>query len=149
MKQGRVASVNAVGGEEEMPSGVLNNRTTELFNLQVTAVGPTMRELKKAGITPVIGKARGATLPPYYPGGKEINVKVMVSPDDGRIIAAQVLGEAEAHQRINVFAVAILKRMTVKEFLQLETCYAPPAAPTFDCMTLAVDAAAMRLKRMK
>jgi hypothetical protein len=39
--------------------------------------------------------------------------------------------------------------MTVKDFLKLETCYAPPAAPTFDCMTLAVDAAAMRLKRMK
>jgi len=149
VKQGRVASVNAVGGDEEMPRGILNNRTTELFNLQVAAVGPTIRELKKAGITPVLGKAKGATLPPYYPGGKELNVKVMVNPEDGKIMAAQIVGEQEAHQRVNVFAIAILRGMTVTDFLQLETCYAPPAAPTFDCMTLAVDAAAMRLKRMK
>lgn len=149
VKQGRVASVNAVGGDEEMPRGILNNRTTELFNLQVAAVGPTIKELKKAGITPVIGKSKSSTVPPYYPGGKEINVKVMVNPEDGKIMAAQIVGEQEVHQRVNVFAIAILRGMTVKDFLQLETCYAPPAAPTFDCMTLAVDAAAMRLKRMK
>jgi len=149
VKQGRVASVNAVGGDEEMPRGILNNRTTELFNLEVAAVGPTINELKKAGITPVLGKAKGSTVPPYYPGGKEINVKVMINPEDGKIIAAQIVGEQEVHQRVNVFAIAILQGMTVKDFLQLETCYAPPAAPTFDCMTLAVDAAAMRMRRMK
>ncbi len=147
VKQGRVAGINAVGGKEEMPRGVLNNRTTELFGLEISAVGPTMKELKRAGIEPIVGKFSGSTLPSYFPGKKAISVKVMAHPEDGKIIAAQIVGEEEVHQRINVFATAILRGMTLEEFMQLETCYAPPAAPTLDCMTLATDAALMRWRR--
>jgi len=147
VKQGRVAGINAAGGREEMLRGILNNRTTELFGLEISAVGPTMRELKKAGIEPIVGKFSGSTLPDYFPGKKVIAVKVMADPQDGRIIAAQIVGEEDVHQRINVFAAAILEGMTLEDFIKLETCYAPPAAPTLDCMTLAVDAALMRWKR--
>jgi len=147
VKQGRIAGVNAAGGSEEMPRGVLNNRTTELFGLEISAVGPTIREFKKAGIEPVVGKCSGSTLPDYFPGKKAIAVKVMADPQDGRIIAAQIVGEEDVHQRINVFAAAVFKGMTLKDFMKLETCYAPPAAPTLDCMTIAVDAALMRWKR--
>lgn len=147
VKQGRIAGVNAVGGEEEMARGILNNRTTELFGLQISAVGPTMMELGKAGIGLVVGKFSGTTLPHYFPGAKVITVKVMADSRDGKIIAAQIVGEEDVHQRINVFATAILKGMTLEDFMQLETCYAPPAAPTLDCMTLAVDVALTRWRR--
>ena len=147
VKQGRVAGVNAVGGEEEMAKGILNNRTTELFDLQISAVGPTMEELEKARIELVVGKFSGTTLPHYFPGAKVITVKVMTDSRDGKIVAAQIVGEEDVHQRINVFATAILKGMTLEDFMQLETCYAPPAAPTLDCMTLAVDAALTRRRR--
>jgi pyruvate/2-oxoglutarate dehydrogenase complex dihydrolipoamide dehydrogenase (E3) component len=106
-----------------------------------------MMELKKAGIEPVVGKFNGSTLPSYFPGKKAIAVKVMANPQDGRIIAAQIVGEEDVHQRINVFATAVFESMTLEDFMKLETCYAPPAAPTLDCMTLAVDAALMRWKR--
>ncbi|MCD6295586.1 MAG: FAD-dependent oxidoreductase [Deltaproteobacteria bacterium] len=149
VKQGRVAGVNAAGGEEEMASGVLNTRTTELFGLEISAVGPTMRDLRKAGIEPIVGKMNGVTLPNYFPGKKAITVKVMAHPNDGKILAAQIIGEEDVHQRINVFAIAILEKMTLADFMQLETCYAPPAAPTLDCMTLAVDAALLRWKRRR
>jgi len=147
VKQGRVAGVNAVGGKEEMPRGILNNRTTELFGLEIAAVGLTMRELKRAGIEPIVGKVSSSTLPSYFPGKKAITVKVMAYPRDGKIIAAQIVGEEDVHQRINVFATAILKGMTLEDFMQLETCYAPPAAPTLDCMTLAVDVALTRWRK--
>jgi len=147
VKQGRVAGVNAAQGDEEMPPGILNNRTTELFGLEISAVGPTIRELKKTGIEPVVGKSSGSTLPDYFPGKKAITVKVMADPQDGRIVAAQIVGEQDVHQRINVFAAAVLDGISLEEFMKLETCYAPPAAPTLDCMTLAVDAALMRWRR--
>jgi NADH oxidase (H2O2-forming) len=147
VRQGRVAGANAVGGEEEMPRGILNNRTTELFGLEISAVGPTMMELTKSSIEPVVGKFSGSTLPDYFPGKKTIAVKVMANPQDGRIVAAQIVGEEDVHQRINVFAAAVFEGMTLQDFLKLETCYAPPAAPTLDCMTLAADAALMRWKR--
>jgi NADH oxidase (H2O2-forming) len=147
VKQGRVAGVNAVGGEGKMPRGILNNRTTELFGLEISAVGPTIKKLRKAGIEPIVGKFSGSTLPHYFPGRKAITVKVMANPRDGKIIAAQIVGQEEVHQRINVFATAILEGMTLEDFMQLETCYAPPAAPTLDCMTLAADTALMRWRR--
>lgn len=110
-------------------------------------MGPTTRELKRAGIEPIVGKFSGTTLPHYFPGKKAITVKVMADPEEEKIIAAQIIGEEEVHQRINVLATAIFKEMTLEDFMQLETCYAPPAAPTLDCMTLAVDTALMRWRR--
>jgi len=147
VRQGRVAGVSAVGGKEKLPRGVLNNRTTELFGLEISAVGPTMKELKGAGIEVVVGKCNGSTLPNYFPGKKPITVKVMADPQEGRIVAAQIVGEEDVHQRINVFAVGILNGMTLEDFVGLETCYAPPAAPTLDPMTLAADAALAKWKR--
>jgi NADPH-dependent 2,4-dienoyl-CoA reductase/sulfur reductase-like enzyme len=147
VKQGRVAGVNAAGGQDEMARGLLNNRTTMLFGLQVTAVGPTLKDLSRAGIDAIIGKSTGWTVPDYYPGKKSLVVKVMAEPREGRIVAAQVVGEQDAAQRANVFAAAIYQEMTLREFMRLETCYAPAIAPTIDTMTSAVDAALIKWQR--
>ena len=147
VRQGRVAGTRAAGGEECLLEGLLNARTTRLFGLEVAAVGPTLAQLRQAGIEPVVGKVTGSTRPDYFPGGTPITVKVLADPKDGRILGAQVVGVEGAHLRANTLAAAILNRMTVGEFVQMETCYAPPAAPTLDCMTLAADAASIKLKR--
>ena len=147
VRQGRVAGVNAAGGTERMARGVLNNRTTELFGLEISAVGPTMKELRSVGIETVTGKCHGWTLPDYFPGKKPITVKVVADLEHGGIVAAQIVGEEDVHQRINVFAAGILNGMTLGDFVGLETCYAPPAAPTLDPMTLAADAALVKWKR--
>ena len=147
VRQGRVAGTNAAGGDERLAAGLLNSRTTRLFGLEVAAVGPTQNELRRVGIEPIVGKATGSTLPDYFPGGTSITVKVLAHPEDGRILGAQVVGVEGAHQRANVFGAAVLNRMTVEQFLQMETCYAPSAAPTLDRMTLAADAAHIKLKR--
>ena len=147
VRQGRVAGTCAAGGDECLPEGLLNARTTCLFGLEIAAVGPTLAQLRQAGIEPVAGKVTGSTRPDYFPGGTPITVKVLAAPENGRILAAQAVGKEGAHLRINTLAAAILNRMTVGEFVQMETCYAPPAAPTLDCMTLAADAANIKQKR--
>ena len=149
VRQGRVAGTNAGEGDEYLAEGLLNARTTCLFGLEIAAVGPTHAELRNAGIEPVIGKVTGSTRPDYFPGGNPITVKVLAHPDDGRLLAAQLIGKEGAHLRANTLGAAILNRMTVSEFLQMETCYAPPAAPTLDCMTLAADAACIKWKRAR
>ncbi len=147
VKMAMVAGVNAAGGDERLPAGFLQTRATEPFGCQVAAVGPTLAQLKTAGIEPVIGKVRGFTLPDYFPGRKEIYVKVLAHPQDGRILGAQIVGEARVHMRINAFAVAIQAGMTVHDFSKLETAYCPPAAPTIDVITIACEA--VRLKMMR
>jgi NADH oxidase (H2O2-forming) len=149
VKMAMVAGVNAAGGDERLPKGFLQTRATEPFGCQVAAVGPTSSQLENAGIKPVIGKVRGFTLPDYFPGRKEIFVKVLAHPTDGKILAAQIVGESRVHMRINAFAVAIQAGMTVHDFAKLETAYCPPAAPTIDVITIACEAVRLKMDRMK
>ena len=147
VKMAMVAGVNAAGGDERLPKGFLQTRATEPFGCQVAAVGPTTPQLEAAGIKPVIGKVRGFTLPDYYPGRKEIYVKVLAHPQTGKILGAQIVGEERVHMRINAFAVAIQAGMTVNDFAKLETAYCPPAAPTMDVITIACEAVRVKMSR--
>jgi NADH oxidase (H2O2-forming) len=149
VKMAMVAGVNAAGGEEHLPKGFLQTRATEPFGCQVAAVGPTTPQLEAHGIKPLIGKVRGFTLPDYFPGRKEIYVKVLAHPETGKILGAQIVGEGRVHMRVNAFAVAIMADMTVHEFARLETAYCPPAAPTMDVITIACEAARLKLARAK
>jgi hypothetical protein len=49
--------------------------------------------------------------------------------------------------RVNAFAVAIMSDMTVHDLARLETAYCPPAAPTMDVITIACEAARLKLAR--
>jgi NADH oxidase (H2O2-forming) len=147
VKMAMVAGVNAAGGDEKLPKGFLITRATEPFGCQVAAVGPTTPQLEAFGIKPLVGKVRSFTLPDYYPGRKEIFVKVLAHPQTGRILGAQIVGEDRVHMRINAFAVAIQAGMTVQELAQLETAYCPPAAPTVDPITIACEAAKLKMAR--
>ncbi|PKK85214.1 MAG: NAD(FAD)-dependent dehydrogenase [Thermoplasmata archaeon HGW-Thermoplasmata-1] len=147
VRQGRAAGVNSAGGNYEIVAGILSTRVTDVFGVQVAAVGPTVTQLEKAGVTPVAGKFSGSTLPHYFPGGKPLNAKVLVHPETGKILGAQLVGEEQVHQRINGFAAAIQAGMTASEFSKLETAYAPPVAPTLDVITLVCDAAMAKLGR--
>ena len=147
VKMAMVAGVNAAGGNEHLLKGFLLTRATEPFGCQVAAVGPTTSQLEAAGIRPLVGKVRSFTLPDYYPGRKEIFVKVLADPKTGRVLGAQIVGEDRVHLRINAFAVAIQAGMTVGELSQLETAYCPPAAPTVDPITIACEAAKLKLAR--
>ncbi len=147
VKMAMVAGVNAAGGNERLPKGFLITRATEPFGCQVAAVGPTTPQLEAFGIRPLVGKVRSFTLPDYYPGRKEIFVKVLAHPETGKILGAQIVGEDRVHLRINAFAVAIQADMTVQELAKLETAYCPPAAPTVDPITIACEAAKLKIAR--
>ncbi len=147
VKMAVVAGINAAGGTDRLPKGFLQTRATEPFGCQVAAVGPTSVQLEAAGMKPLIGKVRSFTLPDYYPGRKEIFVKVLANPQNGKILGAQIVGEDRVHMRINAFAVAIQAGMTIDDVSKLETAYCPPAAPTVDPITIACEAAKLKMAR--
>ncbi|UCE81332.1 MAG: FAD-dependent oxidoreductase [Methanobacteriota archaeon] len=149
VKMAMVAGVNAAGGDERLPKGFLQTRATEPFGCQVAAVGPTAAQLEDAGIHPIIGKVRGYTLPDYFPGRKEIYVKVLAHPKDGRILGAQIVGESRVHLRVNAFVAAIQAGMTAHDFAKLETAYCPPAAPTIDVITIACESVRLKMDRRR
>ncbi len=148
VRQGKVAGINAAGGDATMPKGVLLTRITKVFGVEVAAVGPITRNLERAGIKPVIGKMTYSSKPEYMPGGKPIRMKLMAD-QEGRILGAQIVGYEDVHQKINVIAAAMQADMNVEELEWLETCYAPISCPTWDIITLTAEPIVKKLRRKK
>ena len=144
VRQGICAGVNAAGGEYILEDGFLQTCTSKFFGIEVAAVGLNKSFLDDYDFE--TAKYKGSSLPEYFPGGKEINMKIIVNMKDKKFLSAQAFGD-KAAQRINTIATAILSDMNIDRFLKLETAYAPPVAPTLDCETLICDIVKMKIDR--
>lgn len=138
VRQGISAGINAVGGNYSLLDGVIQTCTSKFFEIEIASVGSFDEKL-------IFGKFNGTSLPDYFPGGKQITIKVF-SDKNGKILGAQAVGE-NAAQRINTFAAAIIGGLDIETFRKLETAYAPPVAPTLDSITLVCDIISAKLRR--
>ena len=116
-------------------------------SLHIGSVGLTSRACEAAGIKPIAFKAKSFTKARYYPGGKQIDVKLI--SDGERIVGAQLVGEEGVHGRVNELTLAIHKKMSADELADMETCYAPPVSPMIDPITYAAEMLALKCKRAK
>jgi len=145
VRQSLVAGINAAGGDAKYP-GSTGVTTVKLFGLEVSSFGPTTALWEKLGIHPVSVRVTGSTRLPYYPGGKDLTVKLLAILKDGRLLGAQLVGEEGATLRANLASMAGHLALTVKEFEQIETCYSPPLAPVWDPVTIAAQALLRKLQ---
>lgn len=139
VRQALVAGTNAAGGNARYP-GSTGVTTVKLFGLEVASFGPTTPLAEKLGQRPISVRSSGSTRLPYYPGGKDLTVKLLADPKDGRLLGAQLVGEEGATLRANFASMAGHLGLTIEEFEQIETCYSPPLAPVWDPVTIAAQA---------
>ena len=145
VRQALVAGINAAGGNAKYP-GSTGVTTVKLFGLEVASFGPTTTLLEKLGLRPISVRVTGSTRLPYYPGGKDLTVKLLADPKDGRLLAAQLVGEEGATLRANFASMAGHLGLSVEEFERIETCYSPPVAPVWDPVTIAAQALLRKLQ---
>ncbi|MHA1917188.1 MAG: FAD-dependent oxidoreductase [Candidatus Ranarchaeia archaeon] len=146
VRQGLVAGINAAGGNRKMPDAMVT-RVTKLFDLEIAGVGLTKDQAEESLDEKIIATTgKGFSLPKYYPGGKEIYMKLLFKRENGTIIGAQMVGEEQVAQRINILAGVIQNHNTVEQLSNLETCYAPPISPTWDIITTTAIAAMRRVR---
>jgi len=145
VRQSLVAGINAAGGDAKYP-GSTGVTTVKLFGLEVSSFGPTTALWEKLGSHPVSVRVTGSTRLPYYPGGKDLTVKLLADAKDGRLLGAQLVGEEGATLRANSVSMAGHLGLTVQEFEQIETCYSPPLAPVWDPVTIAAQALLRKLQ---
>jgi len=146
VRQAKVAGTNAAGGYSIFP-GVLGSAVTTIFGFEVGATGYTEFQARRVGYDTVFGSINSKTKAEYFPGGKDIRVKIVVERDLGRVIGGQIVAGEEVTQRVNMIAVAIQKQMTVFELAKADTCYAPPLNVTFEPVALAAEIAITRLRK--
>ena len=145
VRQALVAGTNAAGGNSTYP-GSTGVTTVKLFGLEVASFGPTTALSEKLGLHPISVRSSGSTRLPYYPGGRELTVKLLADPRDGRLLGAQLVGEEGATLRANFASMAGHLQLTVEEFEKIETCYSPPLAPVWDPVTIAAQALLRKLQ---
>ncbi len=135
-KQGRVAGINLGGGYATFP-GVVGTAVTKICGVEVARTGLNERQATDAGFAHVSETVESTTRAGYYPGAKELTVKVVAERRSGRLLGAQIVGQEGAAKRIDVLATALWNEMTVDELLNVDLSYAPPFSPVWDPVLIA------------
>jgi len=146
VRQGTTAGVNAAGGYAANPR-VICSAVSKIFDFELGAVGLSEFQAAKVGFKTLSATITGRTRAHYFPGGKEVKVKIVAEPILGRVMGAQIIGGEAVAQRINMLSVAIQKEMTALELSTADTSYAPPVAETVEPVATAAEIVAKKIRR--
>ena len=135
-RQGRIAA-DTIAGHESAYRGTQGTAVVKVFDMTAGGTGMTETELREAGIAyrKVYDHHNGHAA--YYPGTAPLFLKVLFSPEDGKLLGGQVLGWDGVDKRIDVLAVALRAGMTIYDLEHLELAYAPPYGSAKDPLNMA------------
>ncbi len=140
VKQGIIAGNNASSASKKLFGPVASPWVSVIGERQIAGTGLSLGLASWYGIDVVVGKAKGLTRARYYPGGKELVVKVLADRTSHRIIGGQILAGEEATGRIDWITAAAINGMTAEDFLvRSETAYCPPTSMVKDVVISAVE----------
>lgn len=135
-RQGRMAADNIVFGNSRPYRGTQGTSILKAFDLAAATTGLNEKQLNAAGIPFLSCITHSGSHASYYPGAKQISLKLLFTPD-GRILGAQAVGADGADKRIDVIATAIHGHLTVDDLAELELAYAPPYGSAKDPINIA------------
>ncbi len=147
-RQGRVAGTNAVAAEDAgrvAYRGVFGTSVIKLFSLEAGSTGLSRRQAEAAGISAqsvTIHKPHHAA---YYPGARDLTLKLVYEMPTGRVLGAQAVG-AGVDKRIDVISTALAGGLTVDDAAELDLAYAPPFSSANDPVNVAAFVAQNRLR---
>lgn len=137
-RQGRLAADHIFRPEQARPyPGALGTAIVRAFDVAAGLTGWSEKRLRAAGRSYRSVMVNDNHHASYYPGAKPLLLKLLWSPDTGRILGAQVTGTAGVDKRLDVLATAITGELTIDDLAQLELAYAPPFGAAKDIVNLA------------
>ena len=141
-RQGRTAADHIFLGEKALPyPGSIGTAIVRVFEHAAGIAGLSEARAKAAGIPYQTVTVNGPSHASYFPGAETITLKLLWSPDDGRILGAQASGKDGVDKRLDVVATALRGRLTIEDFAHLELAYAPPFGNAKDVLNVAGFAA--------
>jgi NADPH-dependent 2,4-dienoyl-CoA reductase/sulfur reductase-like enzyme len=137
-KQGRVAGENMVGGACEF-QGSLATQVVKVLDQVAARTGLRDREAAEAGFDPRTVSLTCWDHKVYYPGARELRIRLTGDRSTGRLLGAQLVGhrESEVSKRADVVATALYHGMAVRELCDLDLSYTPPLSSPWDPVQMA------------
>jgi len=135
-RQGRIAA-DVICDRPSTFRGVQGTSVCGVFGMTIASTGVNEKTLKRLG-----WEYEKVYLHPihhagYYPDAKPIDLKLLFSKQDGRILGAQAVGEEGVEKRIDAIAMALQMGATVFNFEEAELCYAPQYGSAKDPVNMA------------
>ena len=135
-KQGRIAADN-IAGIPSVYRGAQGSSVLKVFDMTAAATGLSERAARAAGLDADSALLFSPEHASYYPGGRNMTLKVVYERAGGRILGAQCIGFGGVEKRIDVLATAVRAKMTAEDLTDLDLCYAPPYSSAKDPVNMA------------
>ncbi len=135
-RQGRLAASNALGRKVAY-GGALGTSVVKVFEATAAMTGLSERAAREAGFDAGVAVIHKDDHASYYPGGKELSLKLVFDRKTARLLGAQAFGHAGVEKRIDVLATALHGKLTVHDLAELDLAYAPPYSSANDPINLA------------
>jgi tRNA 2-thiouridine synthesizing protein A len=138
-RQGRLAADNILappGTALASYRGTLGTAILKAFDLAAACTGLNEVQLQANGLAYRATITHSGSHASYYPGAKQLSLKLLYSPE-GRIYGAQAVGADGADKRIDTIATAMHTGLTVQDLCDLELAYAPPYGSAKDPVNIA------------
>lgn len=136
-KQGRICANNIVLGNKQRYKGAINTAIVKIFDMTVATAGTASKHLKNAQIPHIVSTNHAGSHAGYYPGARSMAIQIAFSPEDGRLLSAQIAGYDGVDKRIDVFSSFIQQGMTIYDLTEFEHAYAPPYSSAKDPSNMA------------
>ena len=135
-KQGRIAADNICGIASSY-RGAQGSSVLKVFGMTAAATGLSEKAARAAGFDCASALLFSPDHATYYPGARNMTLKVTFEKGSGRILGAQAVGYGGVDKRVDVLATAIRARMTDEDLVSLDLCYAPPYSSAKDPVNMA------------
>lgn len=135
-RQGRIAASNALG--MHMPyDGALSTSVVKVFDATAAMTGLSDATARAAGFDVGVAIVHAGSHASYYPGARELSLKLVYEKPAGLLLGAQAFGHSGVEKRIDVLAMALRGRMTLHDLAAVDLAYAPPYSSANDPVNIA------------
>ncbi len=144
-RQARIA-VDHVFGRPSRFRGAVGTSVVRVFGLTAAQTGAAEKSLKSRAVPHrkiYVHRPHHVT---YFPGAQAMMIKLLFSPDTGRLLGGQIVGGEGVDKRIDVLATALHAGLTVFDLEDLELAYAPQYGAAKDPINIAGNVAANLLR---
>jgi NADPH-dependent 2,4-dienoyl-CoA reductase/sulfur reductase-like enzyme/rhodanese-related sulfurtransferase len=135
-RQGRIAASNALG----LPMryrGALGSSVVKVFEATAACTGLSEAAAREAGLDAGAALVVRDHHAAYYPGARDLTLKIVYDRRSGRLLGAQAFGAEGVEKRIDVLATALQGRFVLEELAELDLSYAPPYSSANDPVNVA------------
>ncbi len=124
-RHGRVVA-DHIAGRTTRPVKTIGTAIVKVFDLMIAATGWNEKRLSASDRAFKVIHTHPNSHAGYYPGAKQMALKMIFDAKTGEILGAQGVGIEGVDKRIDVIATAIRGGITAPELADLELAYAPP-----------------------